>query len=89
MMLGDLEVIKALLKKQAQKTISSILSSEDDLKDFVLAPSSENARLINTVFAAYNPLDYLVDLIKGNTMHFIKAAMVTMGTIFNGIYVLA
>ena len=82
MMLADLEVIKALLKKQAQKAITSILSSEDDLKDFVLTPSSENARLINTIFAAYNPLDYLVDLIKGNTMHFIKPAIGNYGYYF-------
>ena len=81
-MLADLEVIKALLKKQAQKAITSILSSEDDLKDFVLTPSSENARLINTIFAAYNPLDYLVDLIKGNTMHFIKSAIGNYGYYF-------
>ena len=69
MVLADLEVIKTLLKRQSQKAINSILSSdddEDDLKDFALESSvDENAALINIVFASFNPSEYLVNLEEG------------------------
>ena len=69
MVLADLEVIKTLLKRQSQKAINSILSSddEDDLKDFALESSvDENAALINIVFASFDPSEYLVNLEEGN-----------------------
>ena len=69
MVLADLEVIKTLLKRQSQKAINSILSSdddEDDLKDFALESSvDENAALINIVFANFDPSEYLVNLEEG------------------------
>ena len=69
MVLADLEVIKTLLKRQSQKAINSILSSddeEDDLKDFALESSvDENAALINIVFASFDPSEYLVNLEEG------------------------
>ena len=68
MVLADLEVIKTLLKRQSQKAINSILSSDDDddLKDFALDSSvDENAALINIVFASFDPSEYLVNLEEG------------------------
>ena len=69
MVLADLEVIKTLLKRQSQKAINSILSSdddEDDLKDFALQSSvDENTDLINIIFASFDPLEYLVNLEEG------------------------
>ena len=69
MVLADLEVIKTLLKRQSQKAINSILSSdddEDDLKDFALESSvDENVALINIVFASFDPSEYLVNLEEG------------------------
>ena len=76
MVLADLEVIKTLLKRQSQKAINSILSSddeEDDLKDFALESSvDENAALINIVFASFDPSEYLVNLEEGKQCTWLK-----------------